>query len=976
MEYCARPWLLDEVDDWLAHDDQRVMLISGDAGTGKSAFCDWLREVRDTWSAVYSCSHRSASGSTDPRDFTNSLRTQLSARHERFARYVLRDTPVDITSQVDVGSSSGPVSGINIDLLLISSGTVEDLFATAVRQPVTALLAADPTARFTFVVDGVDEATEHPAPNILDLLVRHFPADRRVKTLITCRNDTSIIERISDRHPNLRHVNLSVGRAREAARADLVEYVRMVGRSSPDRLQQPVLDAVARKSGTNFLYARGLLNGYALQPDPADPSAAGDIDGLYTRLLRQLVHRFGADAPAAWVEDVMPVLGLLAVAKGPVPRATLARWASRPVHWITRRASWLSQVVSYDGERETYALTHNSVVDYLLGGPVDLGDGLEHRIDAGACHRLIVDSYLSATGAEVMDPYGYAHLASHVAQVVKHDAGQAREQCAKLAKLLTSDDYLRDLGALHPEPVQRTLPYTVTLEMFLQYGEHGLYESVLDFISTCPDPYVSSLLDSRLVRLGHHDPARAERLVHAYLASDVPSAWRAALRAGAGMGLEIAERTYSRIVTSGSPMVRRAAPYELYLRWATASNDEIGSLLMGLARRISPVRPARSLRLLALISNVTITSYVNACDDVEVLRRVSDLWEYILKKRLHARLLNRRLIERRVLSPTLAKHLAEDIFAAAFSADAEQSARFFSSANTDRESARTVIRFLDPDAPPWQHTPELVRLLSSEHMIFRVLAAQVVAIHSHRDFAASRDRLYELYAAGNWKSRFWQTMAYGVLLRDSPAEWDDIVNAFTLDLHGNGRLFPDDAERFLVDYPINLLPAALTAGKRGATSPVLDRIFARSTPVPDLAVESLGLTGMYYPHQALNLLSRGLRSGAIRPESTSRVANWMHPLHSRLLDAFFDEHGLSAIRGAAPVLADYHRATLALNWIGHFNNGVNEAVRHPRMRVGLLEPVYRHLIEQRSPAAFVRAYTMDVLTMLRQANYSMRRWAD
>lgn len=967
------------------------MLLSGDAGTGKTAFCEWLLEVRDTWSASYFCSHRTASGSTDPRDFTNSLRTQLSARHGRFAQHVLGDRRVDIANRVEVGSSSGSVSGINIDLLLISTGTVEDLFAAAVHQPVASLVAADPEIRLSFLVDGVDEAVGHHSPNILDLLVRHFPVGRAVKLLVTCRNDRSIVGRITDRHPGLHHVNLSAGRAYEPARADLVQYVRTFALSSPERLRPAVLDAVARRSGTNFLYARGLLSSYALRSDGGDSrrgdsgrgdsgrgdsGTADDINGLYGRLLRGLAQRFGSDDPAAWAEEVMPLLGLLATAKAPVPRATLARWTARPVPWITRRTHWLSQIVSYDPGAETYALTHNSVAEFLLGGPIDLGDGVEHRIAPAACHRAIVDSYLSPGRDDAMDAYGYVHLASHVAQVVKDDPRQAGARCAALAGLLVSDGYLRDLCALHPDPVRRTSPYAVALEIFLQHHEYELHETVLEFIGRCADPFVRSLLDSRLVRLGHHEPARAERLVRRFLASPEPAVWRAALRAGAGMGLDIAGRTFSWIVTSAPPVVRHAAPYELYLRWATASNDEIGSLLTSLARRISPLHPRRSLRLLALISHVTITSYVNACDDVEVLRRVSDLWEYILRKRLHARLLNRRFIERVVLSPTLANHLAEEIFAAAFSADAEQSARFFSSANTDREAARAVVEFLDPDRPPWRHIPELVRLLSSEHMIFRVLAAQVVAVHSFRDFAAVEDRLYELYAAGDWKSRFWQTMAYSVLLRDSPPEWLELVNAFTLDLAANDRLFREDAEDFLVDQPIHLLPAAVAAGKRGLVSPVLDRIFGSATPVPDLAVESLGLTGLYYPHQALTLLDRGLRSGAITPDRTSLIAKRMHPLHSKLLDVFFEEHGLSSMRGAAPVLADYHRATLTLNWIGHFNNGINEAVRHPRMRVGLLEPVYAHLLGERSSAAFVRAYTLDVLAMLRQADYSMRRWAD
>lgn len=973
MRYSPRPWLLAEVDEWMAADDQPVMLLTGDAGTGKTTFCQWLLEVRDTWSASYFCSHRSASGSTDPRDFANDLRTQLSARYERFAAHVLGDRHVDITNTTEVGTSSGSVSGITIDLLLVSTGNVEDLFAAAVGQPVASLVREDPSVRPVFLVDGLDEAAGCQPPNILDLLVRHFPMNGPVKLFITCRNDRAIIGDLRDRCPRLRHVNLSAGRAREAAREDLARYVHTLGDLVPRQLRPAVLEAVVRRSDTNFLHAKGLLSGHLAEQQRDDPADDG-IDGLYQRLLRQLAQRFGAADPNAWAEQVVPMLGLLAVAQAPVTAAALARWMSRPVHWVTQRANWLSQIISYDRQAEALALTHNSVAEFLLGGPLDFGGGAEHVIDSAACHRQIVDTYLS--GGNVMDAYGHVHLASHVAQVVKDDPTSGKGMCGALANLLVSDDHLRDLCALHSDPVRRTSPYTIALELFLQHREYDLHERVLDFIAGCADSVVRGLLDSQLVRLGHHDPARAERLVRRFLASSVPAAWHAALRAGAGMGPDIADRTFSWIVGSGTPVVRHAAPYELYLRWATAPNDEISSLLLRLAGRISLLRPRRSLRLLALISNVTITSYVNTCDDVDVLRRVSDLWEYILKKRLHAPLLNWRFIERMVLSPTLANHLAQEIFTAAFSADAGQSARFFAAGNTERAAARTLVEHLDPDRKPWRHSAELVRLLSSEHMIFRVLAGQVLAIHAFSDFGTTRDRLYELYAEGNWRSRFWQTMAHSVLLRDSPAEWLELVNAFTTDLDANGHLLGDDNDDFLREHPINLLPAALAAGKQGITSPVLDHLFTRSTPVPDRALESLGLTGLYYPRQALTLLSRGLRSGAVRPESAPLVAKRMYPLHSRVLEVFFDEHGLGSARGAVPVLADYHRATLTLNWIGHFNNGVNEAVRHPRMRVGLLEPVYRHMFNEHSPAAFVRAYTAEVLSMLRQANYSMRRWAD
>jgi hypothetical protein len=100
-DFFGREWLLDKVNEFIQQGRDQYLLISGEAGIGKSAFAAHLVQ-RGVVQGYHFCQAREAS-TLDPMDFVRSITHQLAQHLPDFGRHIAEQEPVRINVTIDVG---------------------------------------------------------------------------------------------------------------------------------------------------------------------------------------------------------------------------------------------------------------------------------------------------------------------------------------------------------------------------------------------------------------------------------------------------------------------------------------------------------------------------------------------------------------------------------------------------------------------------------------------------------------------------------------------------------------------------------------------------------------------------------------------------------------------------------------------------------------------------------------------------------
>ncbi|HEX7276509.1 MAG TPA: hypothetical protein VF244_03980, partial [Acidimicrobiales bacterium] len=269
----GRAWALRAVADWLATGTERLFLLTGEPGSGKSVLAAWLagagptpdadaeaaatlERVRSTWSAGCFCMARGQDGADiTPAWFVTSLVKQLSARHPEFADAFLRVNLPELVHQ-EVGVNQGTVVG-HVGDLDVKIPDARDRYAQGVVEPLRTMAEAHPDQTFAVLVDGVDEAFGGPEPTVVALLARSGSLPGNVRFLVTSRNERSLVTQLKDGFGgDVRHLDLSSGEG--AARNE--EDVRLFVRARLADADEAVVERLAQQAAGNFLFIDFLLD--------------------------------------------------------------------------------------------------------------------------------------------------------------------------------------------------------------------------------------------------------------------------------------------------------------------------------------------------------------------------------------------------------------------------------------------------------------------------------------------------------------------------------------------------------------------------------------------------------------------------------------------------------------------------------------------------------------------------------------------
>ena len=400
-DFSDRPWLFDEVDAWQAHQNEPLLLLKGELGSGKSAFLAELihRNPNDRILAWHLCRH-DWPDSRSAAKFVRSVAGMLAQRVEGYRSKLA-------------------------DLNLMQALRIEDCEndpASAFQSAISTPLAdcKSPAAGISFVVvDAIDEADQSERSSIPDLVAQwagQLPDWLRL--IVSVRRDALESNTLA------KHRHLDIDRENTVHKDNILEDIKGFIRqrlSEPnlaERLQHSRVDAQAAigtildKCEANFLYVAEAL--VAIERDQITFAELGKLPPGLSRLYADFFRRQWPNRRN--FEDVQPILEVLISSQEPMPEDLVAAATSLDDDKLGERLEALAQYLA--GRPNQISLRHKALVDWLAGN-----SGI-HQVSRKHGHKRLADTcwkeYERYTKGEGhLSSYAVSHLPHHLENAAK-----------------------------------------------------------------------------------------------------------------------------------------------------------------------------------------------------------------------------------------------------------------------------------------------------------------------------------------------------------------------------------------------------------------------------------------------------------------------------------------------------------------------------------------------------------------------------
>lgn len=417
--FVGREWLIERLSAVLEEPDCRIVVLTGAAGVGKTAFMahiaaahpDWLRYFirRDSQMLL---------GPGDARTFLLTVGGQLAAlRPDLFASdkveievqqrgdIVARGGAATTAKIAEVRASpffriairvtqdftrvEGKATALEIGLMITDDRqySVDDLQYLGLVDPLKALAARDPTTRVVVLIDALDELRYSPTGSSQDIIqalvgMPDLGNLGNLRFVVSSRPEPDILDELLSR-PEARHLpleacdkeNLSDLRAYTTAAVDELARLNAL---PPDTTAASFGDALTTKAGGNFLFLRSVLG--PIRKAAEDPGRRDrlpellnidplpeDLSALYRHFLRHIERWCEREFPKrTWRGYLAPLLGTLAIAREPLSESQLVAFSQLRGQDVLILLDELSQFVEVlPGAPRRYRIYHASFAQFL-----------------------------------------------------------------------------------------------------------------------------------------------------------------------------------------------------------------------------------------------------------------------------------------------------------------------------------------------------------------------------------------------------------------------------------------------------------------------------------------------------------------------------------------------------------------------------------------------------------------------------------
>lgn len=456
--------------------------------------------------------------------------------------------------------------------------------------------------------------------------------------------------------------------------------------------------------------------------------------------------------------------------------------------------------------------------------------------------------------------------------------------------------------------------------------------------------------------------------------------FRAAME-GESSTRESLKNTLYLIWRSESPAGRQSVADSFYLVWRHAPGFTY-DFLYALLDQIRLLDLRKSVAILGFVVDLTVTIYINHCDEKDVFDKTSALVHDITTKRLFLTGLVGRALEKLAVF-AFSRFVGQQVLEWMLFAEDRPVQAFFELPAEQRACLTRIGKIFDPASKLETARADLLAMLQSEIPIFSGAAANAIGIHATHDFAAVEPLIRGLWDELPEKGRPWILYAFAVLLKNTPAEWIPLLEDLTrryVEEHREAFLSP--ASRFAGNLDVVLLPLGLAYGKARSPMPLFqkllqDALAAGDTQLASRCIAALGAVGFYYPHALFEVLRPAfekIENEDIQKALIATLAT-VRTLHFDAVDQFFGRvdapEGFRRSIDAAADVALVHRY---IRVVGHYNHSIHLNLNYPRMRRQFATDTLKLLAESRKPEQFLSTYATSTMQMLRDAKFQIKAW--
>ena len=363
----TRLHIFEKIKLWLDDrtSENRVMVISGDAGMGKSVIsavvCQRMRNA-GRLSGSHFCHHDKACN-RNPKIMLQSLAYQLSELLPQYKRELVKALSRNLGEE-------------------ISNLEVGELFELLFEEPLRKV--DDPGKSLLMVIDGLDESEYKGRNKLLDVIDNHFFAlPVWFRFCVTTRPEIVIAKRLQKLNPL--HLQQD---DEENVRDIRIFFETQLGNVIQSGSEEVVIDELVRKADGHILYAYLMVdsikkNVLCLTTDKLVTTLPTDVSGFYESYFERLKGELEKNKELTiTVDQFFTFLSALVAVREPLPldfvsKLLLSDTKSPAGHWQVRKAiECISTLLPVqDGCIHFF---HKSVKDWLTDRAPDMY-GMPHK---------------------------------------------------------------------------------------------------------------------------------------------------------------------------------------------------------------------------------------------------------------------------------------------------------------------------------------------------------------------------------------------------------------------------------------------------------------------------------------------------------------------------------------------------------------------------------------------------------------------
>ncbi len=365
QNYCPRKWLLNTTIDWLENRNERMLLIEGSPGTGKTAYSLWIatRKLPERIHAWHLCQYNDAA-TRSLLTCVKSLTWYLASRLPYFY------DSLEISKIEDLVQGGEENSGAMLKDIIL--GNLKDTHVSG--------------EKIVILIDALDEASENGVNKVAETLAQYVnDMPEWLRFIITTRNDISVTLPLKD----VSYVIDLDGENNEMnCASDIKDFVKANLNNTILAKNEGLINTIVERSGNVILYAklmcaaicRGKRNDMSQLPQ--------GLNNFYDAHMR----RYFGTGPYDFDTHALPIIHLMLASYQPIKRKYIYKRIHDTEEWCKDKTRF-KRVVNRFGpllkENEEYIIPfHKSFSDWLTDSDnrrfyVSLEDGFEKMCDWG-----------------------------------------------------------------------------------------------------------------------------------------------------------------------------------------------------------------------------------------------------------------------------------------------------------------------------------------------------------------------------------------------------------------------------------------------------------------------------------------------------------------------------------------------------------------------------------------------------------------